>query len=360
MSQDGSTSKKKEANGVETHILAQAAATSDNQIKSFDNLDGFEQLIALILMAFSLNNADNDTALETVGDALSDDGYSTYIRTAKENNQTPKEAARDYTGYTSEAMQEVGAIPAQFFTPPTNRTLYLPPNLVERMNSDPRVAEYVDYTLSAAEARGLDGSLVVNQLWQESRFDPKATSYKVDDRGYFIRDNYGEKIPLARGIGQFIEGTGKSYGLNDEAALYDPFRSIDAAVSHMGDLTNQFGDQGLALVAYNGGERAVTHLHNKFGQDISLGEWVTHMEGQRSKHGTDNPNKWRVQSFNYIHKIDPRFWSDEDKAESRKAMASLEVPSHSKTFNAVSHGIQHQSPTPSIKPEPAPTDEFVV
>ncbi|HEU4906679.1 MAG TPA: transglycosylase SLT domain-containing protein [Solirubrobacterales bacterium] len=89
----------------------------------------------------------------------------------------------------------------------------------------------------AALRWNVSAALLAAQLLAESNFDP-----------------YAGSPAGAQGIAQFMPATAASYGLRDP---YDPVEAIDAQAHLMSDLLRQFGDQALALAAYNAGPGAV-------------------------------------------------------------------------------------------------------
>ncbi|WP_037372228.1 lytic transglycosylase domain-containing protein [Salipiger mucosus] len=91
-----------------------------------------------------------------------------------------------------------------------------------------------------ADRHGLDRGFFARLLWQESRFDPNARSHAN-----------------AQGIAQFIPSTAALRGLAD---AYNPAEALEYSAQYLGELTRRYGNQGLAAVAYNGGERRADGL----------------------------------------------------------------------------------------------------
>ena len=72
----------------------------------------------------------------------------------------------------------------------------------------------------------------------------------------------------AKGIWQFMRGTGKLYGLKGDRWVderQDPVKSTQAAAKHLKDLYQQFGDWYLAMAAYDSGPLTVQRAIEKTG-----------------------------------------------------------------------------------------------
>ena len=185
-------------------------------------------------------------------------------------------------------------------------------DLLKKMQTDANVRQMVQWTFEAAEKHGLDAKLLANQYWQESGFNPMAKSGAG-----------------AKGVAQFMPGTGKGYGLHSDKDFYDPKKSIFAGAHHMADMTRKHGSQSLALVAYNGGSGAVHFAEKSLGRDVTVADWMGFMQRERetkgivSADGKKLNNLWRVHSFEYVQKIDSAYWSPEKYAKAAAKQDSI-------------------------------------
>lgn len=85
-----------------------------------------------------------------------------------------------------------------------------------------------------ADLYGIDRNIAIWQIWQESKFNPRANSGK------------------AQGIAQFTPGTAARFGLKN---VWDVDQSLNAWGKYMSFLLNMFGGRyELALAGYNAGE----------------------------------------------------------------------------------------------------------
>ena len=109
-----------------------------------------------------------------------------------------------------------------------------------RVDLSGRLSPYDDMVKKYARQYGLDWRLITAQMYQESKFQPQATSWVG-----------------ARGLMQIMPTTGHELGFTD---LYDPEESIHAGVKYMSQLVSRLDPQipveertRFALAAYNVG-----------------------------------------------------------------------------------------------------------
>ena len=96
----------------------------------------------------------------------------------------------------------------------------------------------------AAATHGVRPELVRAVIQVESGFNPRARSHKG-----------------AMGLMQLMPATAADLGVDNP---WDPVQNIRGGVAYLGSLIREFGDEVLALAAYNAGPGAV----NRFGQQV--------------------------------------------------------------------------------------------
>ncbi len=229
-----------------------------------------------------------------------------------QRNEPVSTVINRYTGGTLPSGQKSppgpGSSPAYTF--PSGAVAFsdetlLRPELLAAMRKNSTVRSYADEIITKARAAGLDGHMMANQIWQESPgYNPRA----VSPTG-------------AKGLGQFMPATARAYGI--EGHEFDAHASINASIRYMKRLTENFGDQRLALVAYNGGGKALEFAEGKLGKEVkSIGDFMGIMARERALKGEGPSNAWRNQTFEYVQAIDSTFWSVSRQQRSTQLMAA--------------------------------------
>lgn len=121
---------------------------------------------------------------------------------------------------------------------------------------------------AVARESGLDRDFFARLLWQESLFEAGA----VSPAG-------------AQGIAQFMPGTAALRGLAD---AFNPAEALRASAVYLAELSQTYGNIGLAAVAYNGGEARAARFKAEGGRlPDETRDYVVSITGHSADH-------WRV------------------------------------------------------------------
>jgi soluble lytic murein transglycosylase-like protein len=114
-------------------------------------------------------------------------------------------------------------------------------------------------------------------IWRESLFRPNAVSPKG-----------------AEGIAQFMPGTAKIRGLQNS---FDVIEALAASSLYLRDLSNRFGNLGLAAAAYNAGEAGLETFLKIGRLPIETRDYVFAITGHSAETWRDNPPKTAAQAL---------------------------------------------------------------
>ncbi|WP_254694072.1 lytic transglycosylase domain-containing protein [Sulfitobacter sp. SK012] len=122
-----------------------------------------------------------------------------------------------------------------------------------------------------ADRHGLNRDFFARLIWQESRFDPNALS-----------------PANARGIAQFIPSTAQLRGLRDP---YNPADALEHSAQYLAEMVDRFGNEGMAAIGYNGGERRASGFLKGKGLARETFNYVPIITGLPAKTWRDAPPK---------------------------------------------------------------------
>jgi hypothetical protein len=216
----------------------------------------------------------------------------------------------------------------------------LSPYLAQKLKTHPETHAYIALIVDAAEENGLDPVLFANQLFRETNHFRHSVIYGPD-----------VSPAGAMGFGQFMSYTGPSYGLYEEADYFNPQKAIYAAARMMSDLTEEYnGDQVLAMVAYNGGEKAIEFVEKELGKsEITGKEWLDFMDARYEEIGVTKRSAWHVETREYIADITGQNWDKDYRNWAYKLQGDDPIQYVERTIlgNPASAAINAAAPAPN-------------
>lgn len=123
-------------------------------------------------------------------------------------------------------------------------------------SNNPSLMPFINTAITDAQRAGIDPQYFINQINQESGFNPSA----ISSAG-------------AEGIAQIMPGTAAGWGVNP----WDPNAALQAAAQHMRGYIDQYGGNVIAepyaLAAYNAGPGSVNTR-------VPYSQWFSSLSGQ--------------------------------------------------------------------------------
>ncbi len=132
----------------------------------------------------------------------------------------------------------------------------------------------------------------------------------------------------AAGLWQFMPATGRRYGLVINTLVderRDPIKSSEAAAHYLSDLYNMFGDWGLAIAAYNCGERNIQKAIIRCGNPENADFWTiyNHLPHETRGYVPAFIAANYIMTYYYEHGIEPREKTLPDEVDTVMVVADI-------------------------------------